>query len=323
MWNMFRVVFRVALVIAALTSYPSAASTLSDFAGRWAVTSNDRNIIVVDLVYDKDKESIVGTISRPTSIKIITTPLRFSAIKGPISETALEELHFDQNRLHFVATSPSDAKLRIAYEMTLSGQGQSQLEIVGAPIAPWPLIRVDPAAMLVSNWDEEKTYTIDDHLASNPEMATLFNEDQSDRSNGITIDWNSVGKADAARREATRKMLTDGSLHTGVDFQRAAYIFQHGDRPDDFLLAHTLATLAVAKGKYDALWIATASLDRYLQSIGRAQIYGTQFDSRPGKTFTQTPYDSTLISDALRQQLGVPTVAQQEEQRKFQESQRH
>ena len=96
----------------------------------------------------------------------------------------------------------------------------------------------------------------------------------------------------------------------------AANVFQHGDSPNDYLLAHTLAMVAVRKGRNDALWIATATLDRYLQSIKQSQIYGTQFLTPGDKPTTQEPYDRTLISDALRRQLGVPQLSAQEEQRK-------
>lgn len=135
------------------------------------------------------------------------------------------------------------------------------------------------------------------------------------RSSG-KIDWTVVDKADAARRAATRSLLNEGKLHTGEDFQQAAFVFQHGDTPDDYLLAHTLAVVAVAKGQSSAIWISAATLDRYLQSVHQPQIYGTQFDTKPNEPTTPEPYNRGLISDALRRQLGVPSQAAQEEQRK-------
>jgi hypothetical protein len=98
----------------------------------------------------------------------------------------------------------------------------------------------------------------------NPEMKRIFEEDQKPRQGAMTsLDWATVAKADAARREAVRKLLADGALQSGEDFNRAAY-----------LLAHTLAMVAVKKGNEDAIWIAAATLDRYLQSIEQSQIYG-------------------------------------------------
>jgi hypothetical protein len=76
-----------------------------------------------------------------------------------------------------------------------------------------------------------------------------------------------VNKSDSERRLATRRLLEEGALHTGEDFTWAAFLFQHGDTAHDYLLAHTLAVIVIKKGREDALWIATATLDRYLQSV--------------------------------------------------------
>jgi len=80
--------------------------------------------------------------------------------------------------------------------------------------------------------------------------------------------------------------------------------------------------VAVKKGRGNAIWIAAATLDRYLQSIHQPQIYGTQFLTPPDRPATQEPYDRALISDALRRALGVPTQSAQEEQRKAYDAQR-
>jgi hypothetical protein len=74
--------------------------------------------------------------------------------------------------------------------------------------------------------------------------------------------------------------------------------------------------VAVATGQSSAIWIASATLDRYLNSIHQPQIYGTQFYTKLKEPATQEPYNRTLISDALRRQLSVPSQAEQEEQRK-------
>lgn len=149
--------------------------------------------------------------------------------------------------------------------------------------------------------------------SSNPEMLRLFKEDQADRQAGLSIDWKVVGPRDEARREKTRRLLADGALHTAEDYRAAAFIFQHGSSPDDYLLAHTLAMVAVAKGDPNSLWIASATLDRYLINTGHRQIYGTQY-SKPSSTaaWTLEPYDRTLISDPLRRELGVPDQAAQQ-----------
>jgi hypothetical protein len=97
-----------------------------------------------------------------------------------------------------------------------------------------------------------------------------------------------------------RDLLARGALRTGADFRKAAFVFQHGDSADDYLLAHVLATL-----------------DRYLQAIGRKQIFGTQYTGRGGANpaMTQEPYDRGLLSDAPRAQLRVISQAEQERTR--------
>jgi hypothetical protein len=59
-----------------------------------------------------------------------------------------------------------------------------------------------------------------------------------------------------------------------------------------------------------------------LNSIHQPQIFGTQFYFKPDEPTTQEPYNRSLIPDALRQNLGVPSQAAQEEQRKRYEAER-
>lgn len=154
------------------------------------------------------------------------------------------------------------------------------------------------------------------------EMKRIFDEDQGDRKNfapNMTpkqqVDWiNKTGMRDAQRRKRVMELLKQNTLQTGNDFEEAAFIFQHGDKPDDYLLAHTLAMVAIAKGKSKARWIAAATLDRYLQKIKQPQIFGTQYSQGPNATdkWTQAPYNSELVPDALRNDVCVPDLASQQ-----------
>ncbi len=62
----------------------------------------------------------------------------------------------------------------------------------------------------------------------------------------------------------------------------------------------------------DASWIAAATLDRYLQTIGQKQIYGTQYRMPNDGPPTREPYDPALVPDSLRVALGVPTRMEQD-----------
>ncbi len=148
--------------------------------------------------------------------------------------------------------------------------------------------------------------------ASNPDMKRLFDADQADRANNVMAPG--ASDRDAERRTQTRQLLAQGALHTGLDFMEAAFVFQHG-HGDDFLLAHTLAVVATKKGDAGGPWIAAATLDRYLQSHGHKQIYGTQyFGNGATGEWSQEPYDRDLISDALRAELNVKDQAAQQAQ---------
>ncbi|MGD0648303.1 MAG: hypothetical protein ABR971_09950 [Acidobacteriaceae bacterium] len=149
--------------------------------------------------------------------------------------------------------------------------------------------------------------------SSSVELHRLFLEDQSARQRPLSkeeaID---LGHQDAARRVAVKEMIDDNALHTAQDFEDAAFIFQHGTSADDYLLAHTLATIAVARGSSNALWIVAASLDRYLGAIGQPQIYGTQTHRAPATPWTQEPYNRTLVPDSLLKALGVDSRTEQQ-----------
>jgi hypothetical protein len=147
--------------------------------------------------------------------------------------------------------------------------------------------------------------------ANNAEMAAIFKADQANRSTD-QIDWPIVKAADEKRRERTKQLLDAGALRTGEDFYDAAFVFQHGEAPNDFLKAHLLAIIATAKGQSDALWIAAATLDKYLQETGKPQVLGTQFTRVEGGKFTQEPYDRTVASDAMRKAIQVPSIAEQD-----------
>jgi hypothetical protein len=151
--------------------------------------------------------------------------------------------------------------------------------------------------------------------ATDPRMQQIFAADQADRHDEHNVDFKVVAGRDAERRAATHKLLDEGALHTAGDYAAAAFVYQHGGSTDDYLLAHVLAMTAVAKGDRDSQWIAAASLDRYLMTSDKSQVFGTQF-TQPKATggWTQEPYDRALISDALRVELGVPTQPAQAKQ---------
>ncbi len=135
-------------------------------------------------------------------------------------------------------------------------------------------------------------------------LQRIYDEDQKDRT-GTDI------SGDSTRREQVRRLIGDGKVQSGEDYYYAAFIFQHGQTPSDYLYAHVLAVTAVSKGFNSGIWLSAATLDRYLQSIKQPQIFGTQFGSVGDGPITQDPYDKGMVSDALRATWCVASYATQ------------
>jgi hypothetical protein len=144
--------------------------------------------------------------------------------------------------------------------------------------------------------------------ADDPELKQLYEADQKDRQArpGSALDWEAVSARDVARRRRVRELIDLGRAATGKDYEHAAMVFQHGDTADDILMAHVLAVTAIGKGNGDARWLAAAALDRFLQRMGRPQVFGTQYNMQNGQPWTQEPYNRDLIGNRLRADNCVP-----------------
>src|SRR5579883_3339152 len=139
---------------------------------------------------------------------------------------------------------------------------------------------------------------------SNTELARLFAEDQADRAHQFTLtpaDVSAMADRDAPRLKRVHELAEAGALMTPEDYVRAAFLLQHGRKPEDFLLAHVLGSIA-AKMDGSGAWIAAASLDRYLLSIGRAQVFGLTLDDHQ-------PFDRTQLTDRMRLAFCAPSIA--------------
>jgi hypothetical protein len=146
----------------------------------------------------------------------------------------------------------------------------------------------------------------------NGELAKITQEDQADRAvdDPEKVDWEKVSKRDAERRARVYEIVKAGGLKAADDYFNAALVLQHGDRPDDYDMANKLAAKAAELDPTNmtAHWLAAAAKDRYLWSVGKPQIYGTQFKKVDGK-WTIDPIDEKAVTDEERQKQGVPTLA--------------
>lgn len=278
---------------------------------RWALRAGGVNLMVFEI--EKRNERYVGR---------WIEPYRYST-NGEFFEKVSNETRSYRTRS---ARRLSDGGVELVFEnpmpggapdrFTIKPEGRNGASMIWAAFktVPYHLTRVRAKPPL-GPWNTDRVYLPDTIRKNNPEMTAIFAADQADRANPANIDWNKVWPADKARQIRTQALIDNGALSSADDYYHAAYVFQHGENADDFLKAHALATVAIERGRADAAWIAAATLDRYLQNIGRPQIYGTQFN-RPGKYFTQEPYRRDLIGDSIRAASNVPSLAQQDIQRR-------
>jgi hypothetical protein len=108
-----------------------------------------------------------------------------------------------------------------------------------------------------------------------------------------------------------KELLAADGLHTANDYYRAALILQHGEAPEDFLLAHEFCVVAMAMGKNDveSASLAAGAEDRFLMNIGRPRRFGTQFRSEGGGPMRlYTVGDG--VTDELRRLMGVPPLTE-------------
>ena len=129
----------------------------------------------------------------------------------------------------------------------------------------------------------------------NPELLRLFEADQADRQ--PPIDEPAVMVRDESRRRRVLSLVRSASLVSAGDFFHAAFILQHSCLSDDYALAHRLAARASALDPWDGgkRWLVAATKDRYLGSIGKAQVYGTQY----------IPIDGSVVNDEERLRMCV------------------
>jgi hypothetical protein len=166
-------------------------------------------------------------------------------------------------------------------------------------------------------------------LEDNEELKEMFREDQRDRGEDPfdreaskslkDVSWEDVKARDARRLQRVRAILNAGQIRTAQDHVYAAFILQHGQSPEDYMLAHVLAATGAFKGQPAprwARWLAAASLDRFLHQSNRPQIFGTQVKgqkSTQGVTnWTLEPYDRTAVTDAIRKDWCVISLYEQD-----------
>ena len=148
--------------------------------------------------------------------------------------------------------------------------------------------------------------------SDNLRLAELFSQDQKDREGifSTPAQVKELKHKDAMRRILVYEMISREEVNTPNDLYHAGVILMHSDVFSDYLSAHRLAVTASIMGHQASRWLAASTLDRYLNSIGQPQIYGTQFEHNPEDNQYQLklPIDDAHILCFEKKFYNVPAV---------------
>ena len=293
------------LLASASVAAPSCAT------GNWALQASGQTLFRLDI--KATPAGATATWERPENWEIEDGE-SFSHITGPVVRRPALAVKSVNGELEISFDDPRPGATPDNFHVHCVDAGHLNVTYLGTGFEPFDVVKDEAKGVALGPWDSGRSYRRVINRPTNAEMTAIFDADQADRQPD-RIDWSVVGPADEKRRARTEQLLDSGALQSGDDFYHAAFIFQHGAKADDYLKAHLLATIAVARGKSGAVWIASATLDRYLRAIDKPQVLGTQYRMPKGAAVTQEPYDRTLVSDAMRKALQVPSLAEQEQQR--------
>ncbi|AZQ43591.1 hypothetical protein [Nonlabens ponticola] len=162
--------------------------------------------------------------------------------------------------------------------------------------------------------EQEKTEPEQEELVNdNVELAKIYENDQSDRMTD-NINWPEVTRRDSLREVRVYEMLDSNLVVTSKDHYHAAMVFQHGGDSTAYKMAMNLMERSVELDSTANKWLLAAATDRYLQSVNKPQIYGTQYFKMGDEPWTMEPMDTTVITDEVRKQFNVETLAEQRQQ---------
>lgn len=115
------------------------------------------------------------------------------------------------------------------------------------------------------------------------DLEYAYQTDQSDRKNlksYIGIFRNTMQHRDSIRLAQVRMFYEQDRLQKPMDKFYAAFVYHHSHSKEDFEIATQLAEEAARaeelKDHYQVQWLAKASYDRWMVSLGRPQRYNTQ-----------------------------------------------
>ena len=148
------------------------------------------------------------------------------------------------------------------------------------------------------------------------ELKTLVDADQKAREGWENMSEDEAVKLfqeDKTRRKRVGEIFGEGCFKTAQDYASAALIYQHGDVPDHYYQAFIWANQAVRLGDVTQKHLAALAIDRYLVSIGKKQLFGSQASyglAVPNKCYCIEPVENTF-PDAIRLDYLGKTLSEQ------------
>jgi hypothetical protein len=299
-------IFYIGLLISASTVAPSCS------IGTWDLKASDETILRFEI--NTTSSGTTAIWERPERFRVDIEGEKFSNLSSNAVRRSAQSVRLVNGDVELSFDDPEPNSIPDIFVLKCVEPNRLKVDYQGIGLEPFDFVRAQTDQLKLGPWDTKRTYVREIVRPTSSEMTNIFDADQVDR-NVPNIDWSVVDAADKKRRSRTEELLKSGALQSGDDYYHAAFVFQHGSEPDDYLKAHLLAMIAVARGKSQALWIASATLDRYLLNTGKPQVLGTQFMSPKNAPTTQEPYDRALVSDTMRKALRVPSLSEQEAQR--------
>jgi hypothetical protein len=119
----------------------------------------------------------------------------------------------------------------------------------------------------------------DKQIRRSLELQKLIKADQDDRVNWQNLtpeELEKISYRDLNRRKKVGVIFAEGCFTNAEDYAAAALIYQHGLVPDHYYQAFTWANKAVELGKLDQENLVAQTLDRYLVTSGKKQLFATQ-----------------------------------------------
>ena len=170
----------------------------------------------------------------------------------------------------------------------------SLLKAAGArkrPVSGWPMliplaVGIAGAIALGTGFITGPPPVPSTDLPPAEQLARIHRLDQEDR---ITLRFLRPGR-DSLRLARVRDLLSAGNVVSPSDQLNAAMVLHHGLDSSDYRVAYELARAAFDSGidtdewPRDLVdWVWKAAYDRWMESIGKPQVHGTQRTITPGR----------------------------------------